>query len=201
MIFVGIGSFVLSLLWQYLLDRKESACKPDTQKIGPLRYLSRKVLDDSRISRSLMAAGGVFALIFPLSLSQLSNQHHDDGPPLHRPRAWAQYRRGACGPAQPRLYRLLRRGCLHLRPAPCPFRPRLLGRAAHRGHPRRPLRHSPGVSHPTAPGGLSGHRHPGIRRNYPARPGKLECLFLRSQRHFQHPAPRIFRDRAQPPAG
>ena len=65
MIFVGIGSFVLSLLWQYLLDRKESACKPDTQKIGPLRYLSRKVLDDSRISRSLMAAGGVFALIFP----------------------------------------------------------------------------------------------------------------------------------------
>jgi len=65
MIFVGIGSFVLSLLWQYLLDRKESAQKPDVQKIGSLRYLSRKVLDDSRISRSLMAAGGVFALIFP----------------------------------------------------------------------------------------------------------------------------------------
>jgi len=41
MIFVGIGSFVLSLLWQYLLDRKESAQKPDVQKIGSLRYLSR----------------------------------------------------------------------------------------------------------------------------------------------------------------
>jgi branched-chain amino acid transport system permease protein len=65
MILVGIGSFVLSLLWQYLLARKESARKPAEGEDEATRSLSRKILDNPRISRSLWAAGGAFALIFP----------------------------------------------------------------------------------------------------------------------------------------
>ncbi|OPY13377.1 MAG: leucine/isoleucine/valine transporter permease subunit [Syntrophus sp. PtaB.Bin001] len=70
MLYVGIGSFLLSLLWQYLLARKESGRKPVEGSTGEaIRTLSRKIFEDPRINRSLLAAGGLFALIFPFLFS------------------------------------------------------------------------------------------------------------------------------------
>ncbi len=69
MIFVGIGSFVLSLLWQYMQARKESGPKPAERKNEFLRSLSRKILDEPRIYQSLLVSGGLFALVFPFLFS------------------------------------------------------------------------------------------------------------------------------------
>jgi len=69
MIYVGIGSFVLSLLWQYLQARKESGRKPAETEGESMRSLSRKILGNPRIFRSLLALGGLFTLFFPFLFS------------------------------------------------------------------------------------------------------------------------------------
>jgi len=65
MLYVGIGSFVLSLLWQYLLARQASARGPGEGVGSPMRSLYRRILDDRRVRYPLLAACGVFALAFP----------------------------------------------------------------------------------------------------------------------------------------
>lgn len=70
MLYVGVGSFLLSLLWQYLLARKESSRKPvEESSDKSIRSFFKKILGDPRINRSLLAAGGIFSLIFPFLFS------------------------------------------------------------------------------------------------------------------------------------
>jgi len=69
MIYVGIGSFILSLLWQYLLARKESGRKPAGTEGESMHSLSRKILDNPMIFRPLLALGALFTLVFPFLFS------------------------------------------------------------------------------------------------------------------------------------
>ena len=55
------------------------------------------------------------------------------------------------------------------------------------------FRHSGRISGAASARRLSGHRYARLCGNHPPDSGKLECLFLRPQRHLQYSAPRLFR--------
>ena len=69
MIFVGIGTFVMSLLWQYMQARKGSGPGPAEKKNEYLHFFSRKILDEPLIYKSILVSGGLFALVFPFLFS------------------------------------------------------------------------------------------------------------------------------------
>jgi len=66
---VGIGSFVISYIWRYLLKRKELG--EQKAKAGEEANISmlRKTLSDPRVFKMEMIAVGVLALVFPFVFS------------------------------------------------------------------------------------------------------------------------------------
>jgi branched-chain amino acid transport system permease protein len=69
MAYVGVGTFVLSFLWRYMIKRKEEGAREDTQTGEERVLLTQRILQDPRLFRPLVAAVGAFMLIFPLVFS------------------------------------------------------------------------------------------------------------------------------------
>jgi branched-chain amino acid transport system permease protein len=65
MVYVGVGSFVLSFFWRYLLERKQ---KQKEGKQG-VRSWGTLILEEPRIYRPLLAVFALFALVFPFIFS------------------------------------------------------------------------------------------------------------------------------------
>jgi branched-chain amino acid transport system permease protein len=73
MIMVGVGSFLLSFLWRYLLRRKEMGLKKADLGKGTLSF-GRNLIEDIRFSRSALVVLAVLFLVFPhmVSLYQIN---------------------------------------------------------------------------------------------------------------------------------
>jgi branched-chain amino acid transport system permease protein len=70
MTFIGIGSFLLSFVWRYLLASKERVRKRAEAGEGEeVRPISQRVLDEPRVYRPALVAVGLFALAFPFLFS------------------------------------------------------------------------------------------------------------------------------------
>lgn len=70
MLLVGIGSFVLSYIWRFLLRRKEMGLKRDLEgKIDDRQSLKQRILSDRRIYLPLLVAIVAIAAAFPFVLS------------------------------------------------------------------------------------------------------------------------------------
>ncbi len=69
MLWVGIGAFVLSMLWRWALERKARRTRNDrdggTDDVASLS-LDQRLLEDPKIYRPALAAIAIFALVFPL---------------------------------------------------------------------------------------------------------------------------------------
>jgi branched-chain amino acid transport system permease protein len=69
MLWMGVGTFLLSFLWRYLIRRKEEGLKRKETGQAQTLSASQKWLKDPRITRPAIAAAGIFFLIFPLVFS------------------------------------------------------------------------------------------------------------------------------------
>lgn len=69
MAFIGIGSFLLSFVWRYLLGRKEKGRKLAEAGSVEVRPFSQRLLDEPRIYRPALAAVTLFAVAFPFLFS------------------------------------------------------------------------------------------------------------------------------------
>jgi branched-chain amino acid transport system permease protein len=68
MVLVGIGSFLLSFLWRYLLRRKESGLKEKTSGSSKIT-LHRRILEEPRLAYPLFTIALLFAAVFPFLFS------------------------------------------------------------------------------------------------------------------------------------
>ena len=70
MILVGIGSFILSFVWNYLMKRKELGTKKTEagEKIDTIP-LAQRVLGEKRIYVPVLIAAGIFTIVFPFIFS------------------------------------------------------------------------------------------------------------------------------------
>ena len=193
MAFIGIGSFLLSFVWRWLLGRKERGRRLAEAGSAETRPIGRRLLDRAPDLPAGPCRRCPLRHRLSLSLLQLPDEHHDDRPDLRDARSGSEHRRRPGGSSRSRLRRLLCRRGLQLRPAEPPLRPRLLGGPPGGRPPRRPLRHPPGLPGPPPPGGLPGHRHARLRRDHPPHPRELERLFLRAERHLEHPPAGVLR--------
>ena len=69
MAFIGIGSFLLSFLWRWLLGRKEQGRRLVEAGGAETRPIGRRLLDEPRINRPALAALALFAIAFPFLFS------------------------------------------------------------------------------------------------------------------------------------
>ncbi|MBU1184237.1 MAG: branched-chain amino acid ABC transporter permease [Proteobacteria bacterium] len=69
MAFIGIGSFLLSFVWRYLLGRKEKGRKLAEAGRVEVRLFSQRLMDEPRIYRPALAAVTLFAVAFPFLFS------------------------------------------------------------------------------------------------------------------------------------
>lgn len=68
MLYVGVGTFVISFIWRYLMRRKEMGVKK--KEIGEDKPpLLQRVLQSRRLTYPAIAAVAVFALIYPFAFS------------------------------------------------------------------------------------------------------------------------------------
>ena len=69
MAIVGIGAFLLSFVWRWLLGRMERGRKLAEMDNTEIRSISRNLLSEPRIYRPVLAAGALFAIAFPFLFS------------------------------------------------------------------------------------------------------------------------------------
>ena len=69
MAFIGIGSFLLSSVWRRLLGRKERGRRLVEAGSAETSPLSRRLLEEPRINRPVLAAIALFVIAFPFLFS------------------------------------------------------------------------------------------------------------------------------------
>ena len=69
MFFVGIGAFVLSFLWRYMIRRKEAGIKRAEIAESASLTFSQRLLKNPRFSRPAAVLAGIFFLVFPMVFS------------------------------------------------------------------------------------------------------------------------------------
>jgi branched-chain amino acid transport system permease protein len=69
MAFIGIGSFLLSFVWRYMLERRERGRKLAEAGTAETRPFSQRLLEDARVYRPALAALALFAAAFPFLFS------------------------------------------------------------------------------------------------------------------------------------
>jgi branched-chain amino acid transport system permease protein len=69
MFYVGVGAFVFSFLWRYLIKRKEAGARKETQEGEERILLTQRILKEPRLFRPLVALVALFLLIFPYVFS------------------------------------------------------------------------------------------------------------------------------------
>ncbi len=65
MFYVGIGAFILSFVWRYMIRRKEAGIKRSEAGEGDALSLSQKLLKNPRFTWPSAVVAGVFFVIFP----------------------------------------------------------------------------------------------------------------------------------------
>ena len=130
MVYVGIGSFLLSFVWRYLLWRKEIGKKDGETGSENAPSFFQRVLSDRRYAIPAIVAGIGLCRDFSFCDGYLSDQYHDHGPHVHCAGAGAKYRCRPCRPPGSGICRLLCGRRLYLWPFESPFRARILDRAA-----------------------------------------------------------------------
>jgi len=68
MIYIGVGAFLLSFLWRYMLERKETGSEKGEADSWQKRAGNR-IRSDRRIFVPLLAAIGIFVIVFPFMFS------------------------------------------------------------------------------------------------------------------------------------
>ncbi|MDD2388652.1 MAG: branched-chain amino acid ABC transporter permease [Desulfobacterales bacterium] len=69
LIMVGVGSFILSFVWRYLLERKELGTNKDTDSSEISVSWSQKLFEDRRLYIPTLAGLAVFVVLFPFVFS------------------------------------------------------------------------------------------------------------------------------------
>jgi branched-chain amino acid transport system permease protein len=69
MFYVGVGAFVFSFLWRYLIKRKEEGARREIQEGEERILLTQRILQEPRLFRPLVALVALFLLIFPFVFS------------------------------------------------------------------------------------------------------------------------------------
>ena len=69
MAIIGIGAFLLSFVWRWLLGLKERGRKRAERDNAEIRSGSRDLLSEPRVYRPVLAAGALFAIAFPFLFS------------------------------------------------------------------------------------------------------------------------------------
>jgi len=69
LLLIGIGSFVLSFIWRYLLKRKEMGIKDQSTETEGRVPFKQRIFEDRKIYLPALAAISLFALIFPFIFS------------------------------------------------------------------------------------------------------------------------------------
>jgi branched-chain amino acid transport system permease protein len=69
MVFIGVGIFLLSFLWRYLIRRKEVRAKRIEAGEKIKLPFTRKITDDPGIYTPLLSVFGIFAVLFPFIFS------------------------------------------------------------------------------------------------------------------------------------
>jgi len=67
LVYVGVGTFLLSFLWSYLMTRKDKSGKEEEQSWQ--KRIGQKIMSDRRIYLSGLVAVCVFIIVFPLQFS------------------------------------------------------------------------------------------------------------------------------------
>ena len=66
LMWIGIGTFILSWLWRYLLDRKENGAGLEkTEEEVPRRFSLRKSLNEKKVRIPALSALAVLVIVFP----------------------------------------------------------------------------------------------------------------------------------------
>ena len=66
LMWIGIGTFILSWLWRYLLDRKENGAGLEkTEEEAPRRFSLRKSLNEKKVRIPVLSALVVLVIVFP----------------------------------------------------------------------------------------------------------------------------------------
>ncbi len=69
MVFIGVGSFILSFVWRYLLERKEKGRrKADAGEIGKPELMQR-IMQDKKLYTPAIIVLSIFAILFPFVFS------------------------------------------------------------------------------------------------------------------------------------
>jgi len=69
LLLVGIGSFLLSFVWRFFIERQEVGRKKKDAGAGDRMPLSQRVLAEPRIYLPILIAVSVFAIVFPFVFS------------------------------------------------------------------------------------------------------------------------------------
>ena len=69
MFFVGIGSFLLSFVWRYMIRRKEAGIKKAEMEKGAGLTSTQRLLKNPRFSRPALGAAAIFFIAFPMLFS------------------------------------------------------------------------------------------------------------------------------------
>jgi len=66
---VGIGSFVLSFVWRFMIRRKEAGVKREETGEEAAKPLMQRLMQDRRVSISSLTVVGIFVVVFPFIFS------------------------------------------------------------------------------------------------------------------------------------
>ena len=69
MALVGVGSFFLSMLWRFMIRRKQRAKKRAEIKDGAQLTLTQRLMQNRRVTLSGIVLVAIFAVIYPLVFS------------------------------------------------------------------------------------------------------------------------------------
>jgi branched-chain amino acid transport system permease protein len=69
MFVVGIGAFLLSFVWRYMIRRKEAGIKRAEATDGGGLTFFQKLMNNPRVSRPALAAAAIFFIAFPMMFS------------------------------------------------------------------------------------------------------------------------------------
>ena len=69
MLFIGVGSFFLSFLWRYMMERKETGGQDEPQDSVNRIPLSQRIMEDRRIFIPGLIGISIFAAVFPFIFS------------------------------------------------------------------------------------------------------------------------------------
>ena len=69
MAYIGVGAFFFSLLWRYMIRRKELGSKKAAQGEGAQTALMQRLIKDRRVSIPALAAACIFMAVFPFVFS------------------------------------------------------------------------------------------------------------------------------------